>query len=240
MGAKKQKPEATPEQVAAATVEIASMSEALLDYDGFVQAQAQEVWSFDELPFDLGLEDQLFVRSYIIDRNPVACMRRLGHRAEDPKRLKARAQRHLAKVEVQEAIDYLAKRMMEKLDVTAEKVQRRIAAVAFFDPRQVMSFDKYGVQLLHSRFWTEEQMQAVKKIKMGQNGIEIEMYDGLRAAEMLGKQLGTLPDDDSAEATKAGAEAVMAKIGQIVDRLIPDRAPAILPPEDQDEPRRLN
>lgn len=215
------------------------MAEALLDYDGFVQAQAQEVWSFDELPYDLGLEDQLFVRSYVIDRNPVACMRRLGHRADDPKKLKARAQRHLSKVEVQEAIDFLAKRMMEKLDVTAEKVQRRIAAVAFFDPREVMSFDKYGVQLLHSRFWTAEQMQAIKKIKMGQNGIEIEMYDGMRAAELLGKQLGTIPDSDTEEATKAGAEAVMAKIGQIVDRLLPDRAPAI-PPPGEDEPRRLN
>lgn len=237
--AKKEKPPASPEEAAAATVEVASMAEALQDYDSYVQAQAAEVWSFDELPFDLGLEDQLFVRSYIIDRNPVACMRRLGHRADDQAKLKARAKRHLSKVEVQEAIDFLAKRMMEKLDVTAEKVQRRIAAVAFFDPREVMSFDKYGVQLLHSRFWTAEQMQAIKKVKTGQYGIELEMYDGMRAAELLGKQLGTLPDDDSAEATKAGAEAVMEKISQIVDRLIPDRAPA-LPPPGEDDARTIN
>lgn len=238
--AKKDKPPPSAEEAAAQAVEIASMAEALQDFDGYVQAQAAEIWQFDELPFDLALEDQLFVRSYVIDRNAVACMRRLGHRIDDPKKLKARAQRHLSKVEVQAAIEYLAKRLMDKLDVTAEKVQRQMAAVAFFDPREVMTFDKYGIQLLHSRFWTAEQAAAIKTIKMGQNGIELQLYDRMRANEMLAKQLGTLPDEDGVEATKAGAEAVMAKIGQIVDRLLPDR-PALLPPPSEDDvPRSVN
>lgn len=239
MATKKDKQAPTPEAVAAATVEVASLSEALVDYDSYVQAQAAEVWQFQELPFDLALEDHLFVRSYIIDRNAVAAMRRLGHRADDPKKLKARATRHLAKVEVQSAIEFLAKQMMERLDVTADKVQRQIAAVAFFDPREVMTFDKYGLSLVHSRFWSAEQAAAIKSIKQGANGIEIVMYDRLRANEMLAKQLGTMPDDDTGEATKAGAEAVLAKIDQIVDRLLPDRAP-VIPPSVDTEPRRLN
>lgn len=237
--AKKPKSDPTAEEASAQTVEAATMTEALQDYDGYVQAIAAEVWQFNELPFDLNLEEQLFVRSYVIDRNPVACMRRLGHRSEDPAKLKQRVKKYLATAEVQAAVEFLAKRLMEKLEVTAEKVQRRIAAVAFFDPRDVMAFDKYGVQLVHSRFWTAEQAQAIKKIKMGQNGIEIELYDGMRAAELLGKQLGTIPDDtiNNAEAAKAGAEAAMERIFSIFDRVVPnDPVPELPAPEEEPAP----
>lgn len=237
--AAKEKPPLPPEEQAAKNVRIASMSEALHDYDGFVQAQAAEIWQYDEIPIDdLSLEEQLFVRSYIIDRNPAAAMRRLGHFSDDSKKLKARAHKHLSKTEVKEAVDFLAKRMMEKLDVTAEKVQRQIASVAFFDPREVMTFDAHGVQLIHSRFWTAEQAAAIQSIEMGQNGIKLKLYDRMRANEMLSKQLGTMPDEDTGEATKAGAEAVLNKIGQIVDRLLPDRPPIV--DRDDDEPRRIN
>lgn len=226
--AKKDKPPPKPEDEAAQQVEMASLSEALEDYDGYVQAQAQEIWQYDELPFPLTLEEQLFVRSYIIDRNLVAAMRRLGHRGEDAGVLKRRAQKYLDKVDVQNAVDYLAKRMMQKLDITAEKVQRRIASVAFFDPREVMTFDKYGVSLLHSRYWTAEQAAAIKSIKQGQHGVELVMYDSLRASEMLAKQLGVQPDEsDSAQTARIAADETMDRIANILGRLAPGGKEAI-------------
>lgn len=225
--AKKDKP-LNPEADAAQQVEMASLAEALEDYDGYVQAQAQDIWQYDELPFALSLEEQLFVRSYIIDRNPVAAMRRLGHRGTDSKVLKARALKYLDKVDVQSAVDFLAKRMMEKLDITAEKVQRQIAAVAFFDPREVMTFDKYGISLLHSRYWTPEQAAAIKSIKQGQNGIELVMYDRLRANEMLAKQLGVQPEEtESAQAARLAADETMDRIANILGRLAPGGKDAI-------------
>lgn len=225
--AKKDKP-VKPEDEAAAQVEMASLSEALEDYDGFVQAQAQEIWQYDELPFVLSLEEQLFVRSYVIDRNPVAAMRRLGHRGEDSAVLKRRALKYLDKVDVQNAVDFLAKRMMEKLDITAERVQRQIAAVAFFDPREVMQFDKYGITLLHSRYWTAEQAAAIKSIKQGQNGIEIALYDRLKASEMLAKQLGVQPEEtESAQTARLAADETMDRIANILGRLAPGGKEAI-------------
>lgn len=229
--AKKDKPPKSEEEQSAEGVQYASMAEALLDYDQFVQAQAQSIWSYDELPFDLNLEDQLFVRSYVIDRNKAAAMRRLGHSGDGPL-LRRRADHHLNKSEVQAAIEFLAGRMMEKLDITAEKVQRQIAAVAFFDPRDVMQFDQYGVRMLHSRFWTAEQVAAIKKIKMGQNGVELELYDRLRASEMLAKQLGVQPEDnDAAEQARIGAEQAIEKIFTIFTRTKEPR-PAELPAPD--------
>lgn len=232
--AKKDKAPLSEEAQAAEDVKTASLTEALHDYDTYVQAQAASIWQYDEIPVPLNLEEQLFVRSYIIDRNEVAAMRRLGHSIDDHTKLKARAKKYLAKVEVQEAIDFLAKRMMEKLDITAEKVNRQIASVAFFDPREVMSFDQYGVRLIHSRFWSAEQAAVIQSIKMGQNGIEIKLYDRLRATEMLAKQLKLQPEDnDPAEAAKAGAEAALEKIFSVFNRTVKDDEP-------EQEPKRLN
>lgn len=232
MAKKEEKPK-SPEEQAAENIDTATLSDALEDYNEFVNVQAATIWQYDELPVDdLNLEERLFVRSYIIDRNPVSAMRRLGHGHDDAKKLKAIAQRYLAKPAVKDAVDYLAGRMMEKLDVTAERVQRQLAAAAFFDPREVMEFDKFGVRLLNSRFWTAEQAAAIKKIKMGTNGIEIEMYDRLKATELLAKQLGSLPEDTNpAEAAKAGAEAAVRKIFEVFDRSGIDSPPAIAAPE---------
>ena len=239
--AKKDKPPTPPDQEAAAQVEIASMVEALEDYDGFVQAQAQEIWSYDELPFELSLEEQLFVRSYIIDRNHVAAMRRLGHRGEDPKKLKARADRYLLKVDVQNAVDYLAKRLMDRLEITAEKVQRQLAAVAFFDPREVMTFDKYGVHILHSRYWNSEQASVIQSIKQGQYGVEIRLYDRIKAVEMLAKQIGVQPEEGNAATARAIAEGVMDKVLSTFDRHMDLRKPSSgVTISHDDEPENLH
>lgn len=226
--AKKDKPQSEAEQ-AAEQVQVSSMAEALADYDGYVQAQAESLWQYDDLPFNLNMEEQLFVRSYIIDRNDTSALKRLGHMA-DRVTLKARAKRYLAKAEVQSAIEYLAKRLMEKLSITAERVQAQIAAVAFFDPREIMQFDGISMRLLPSRFWTAEQATAIKKIKMGQYGLEIEAYDRLKAAEMLAKQIGVQPEDnDAAEAARAGADEAVRKIFNIFDKMVPDDPPPELP-----------
>lgn len=185
-------------------------------------ARASQIWSYDDTGFDLSIEEQLFIRSYIIDRNEVAALKRLNY-AGDNASLKRRAQAFLKNPEVAGAVEHLARRMMEHLEITAEKVQRRIAEVAFFDPRQVATWDEHQVTLLNSRFWTEAQARNVQSIKMGQNGPEIKFYDSMKAAEMLAKQLQLMPEEDTAAAAaaaKAGAEAVFDKIMDLFDKTV--------------------
>lgn len=218
------KPEKPPsdEQLASEAVHHASMAEALEDYSRYTQGMAASIWeSTAAADFDLNMEEQLFVRSYVIDRNELAAMTRLGH-AGTHQILKQRARRYLSNPEVQGAIEYYAKQMMAKLEVTAEKVQERIAAVAFFDIREVMEFDRNGINLMPSKLWTAQQAAAVKKIKSGQFGLEIEMYDGLKAAEMLAKQLNMQPEDTDLQAqSRIAAEEAMIKIGTVIGRLLP-------------------
>lgn len=172
------------------------------------------------------------MRSYIVDRNPVAALKRLGYDYET-QRLRLISDQYLRNTEVKGAIEVLAKRMMDQLEITAEKIQKRIASVAFFDPRQVMEFDNSGMQLLNSRFWSEEQAQNIQSVKMTKEGIEVKFYDGLRASEMLAKQLQMQPDDNmvTAEQSKAAAEAVISKI---VDVFIKTRG---VDPEEVDRRR---
>lgn len=218
--AKKEK-KLTPEEQAlvneAAEVEV-------LTPDEYRVIRAANIWGHDDTGFDLTLEEQLFVRSYMIDRNPIAALRRLGY-GDEPLKLKKLSDKYLADAGIRGAIEVLGKRMMEKLSITAEKIQQRLAAVAFFDPREVMEFDHNGVKMLHSRFWTKEQAMAIQSVKPGQTGVELKLYDGLKATEMLAKQIGLQPDETpeaAAAAARAAGEAVVDRIMSYFDKVVPD------------------
>lgn len=189
------------------------------DPEAYRVQKATDIWSYDDTGFDLTIEERLFVRSYMIDRNPIAALRRLNYNYEMG-RLKTIAAKMLNNPEVKGAVEFLAKRMMDALEITAERVQRRIAAVAFFDPRQVVQFDQLGVEILNSRFWTEEQAYAISSVKMGQHGLEIKLHDGLRAAEMLAKQLALQPEDGAANSKEVAEAAADAVINKIVDAFV--------------------
>lgn len=204
----------------------------LEDYEEYAVATAETLWSFDDPGYDLTVEEQLFCRSYIIDRNPVAALRRLNYAGDSPK-LKRMANQFLARTEVKDCIETLAARMMAKLDITAEKVQRKIAAAVFFDPRDVLRFDGHRLQVLDSKFWSEEQAAAIQSVKLGKDGVELKFYDRLRASEMLSKQLGTLPEDDPLSAARAMGDQVVKKLFEVFDRTVPDTP-------GEAEPKRLN
>lgn len=215
--AKKLSPEAQAAKDAAEQGEI-------LPPEEYAVMRATQIWGYDDTGHTMSLEEQLFVRSYMIDRNPIAALRRLNY-TQPVEHLKKTANKYLANAEVQGAIETLGKQMMKKLEVTAEKIQERLAAVAFFDPREVMQFDHHGVTLLHSSLWPKHAIMALQSIETGQFGPKLKLYDSLRAAEMLAKQVGLQPDENSEEAqraARAAGEAVVQKIFEIFDRTIKD------------------
>lgn len=199
-----------------------SVEELLEEYNQAQTALAADVWEYDELPFILSVEEQLFVRSYMIDRNDISALRRLGYNRDLPV-LRAKAKKFLANVEVQNAIDYLAKRLMQRLAITAENVQRKIAEIAFFDARQVMTWDRHGPQIVHSRFWSEGDASVIQSIKSGQYGIEMKFYDRQKALGMLAQQLKLMPDEgDAATNARIAADETMDRISNIFGRLFPE------------------
>lgn len=222
MGRKKEEAPPAPEQATRTKLDDHELASAMEDYQGYVNARALSIWDATHTGHQLTMEEQLFVRSYVIDRNPVAAFHRIGSLGAVAT-LKARAAKLLSKPEVKDAIDELASQMMAKLSITAERVQERIAEIAFFDPRSVMEFDGLGIHLLHSKFWNSGDAANISSIKMGNNGIEIKFYDRLKATEMLAKQLGMQPEDTNlADLLKHAAQSGMEKLVSYLDRTIPD------------------
>lgn len=186
------------------------------------------IYSRDDTGHDLTVEEQLFVRSYVIDRNPVAALKRLDY-AGDNQRLKTIARRYLANPEVQGAIEVFVKRLADKLEITAEKVARQLAQMAFFDPRTVMQWDGLTMRVLDSRLWPDEAVAAIAGMKMTEKaGMEIKLVDKLKATEVLGRQLNLLQDPDEAAkkaAADAAAGAVIDKMSQVFERLAGAKKP---------------
>lgn len=200
-------------------------------YDEYIDARANDLWSHRDTGHNLSVEEAMFCRSYVIDRKPVAALQRLRYSGTIDT-LKKRAKRLLAQPEVQACIETLSSELMEKLEVTAEKVQHAMASIAFFDIREVASFDGIAMSMLHSRYWTREQALAVKSIKMGQHGMEISIYDRQVALTMLAKQVGLQKEDsDPAEQARAAAEGAVSKIFSYFEKTHPD-ADKLPPPED--------
>lgn len=195
-----------------------------VDAREYQRSRAYQIWSYSDTGHELTVEEQLFCRSYIVDRNEVAAMRRLGYGDElTNATLKRRAERMLANPEVQGCIEVLARKMMDNLQIEAENVNRTMAAIAFADPRQIMEWDSNGVQLLHSKYLTREQALSLKSVKMGKEGIQIEFADRQRALEFLGKQLGVSNDENelARAAAEGAARGAMDKILEITERMRP-------------------
>lgn len=180
------------------------------------------IWTTDDTGHDLTVEEALFVRSYIIDRSDVASMRRLGY-TEHVSIIKRRVKKYLANPEVLGAIETLAKRMMDRLEITAEKVTRHMAMQAFFDPRSVMRWNGHRLEVLDSQFWPDEAIASIEGLKMTKDaGVEIKLASKQAALTNLAKQLNLLADP-AEEERKAMAEAaatrVVDKISDMFDRI---------------------
>lgn len=202
------------------------------------RSRAFQIHSYSDTGHDLTVEEQLFCRSYIIDRNDVAAMRRLGYGEElSNQTLKGRAERMLRNPEVQSCIEVLAKRMMDNLQITAERVNEMAAAIAFFDIGEVAEFDHMGVQFVHSKFWTKNQRMAVASVKAGKDGVEIKMHDRQKAIDFLGKQLNLVNDEKEMARmiAEGAAAAAMDKILEVTDKMREIKALSS-PPADEDQP----
>lgn len=203
---------------------------------------AADIWVNDDTGHDLTIQESLFVRSYLIDMNKVAAMRRLNY-TDPPAVLNRIADRYLAQPEVQGAIESLSLRLMKKLEITAERVAQTWAEIAFFDPREVMEFDGSNMRMLHSRYWRDHHVAAIQSIKVGEKGgVEVKFNDKAKALEMLGKHLAMIKDegrDMTLEAARAAAQAAVEKVMQVFDRApqIPAPVPTVEEPSEGGDTR---
>lgn len=90
-------------------------------------------------------KQELFVAEYLIDLNATKAAERAGY---------AKGSAHvtgcelLKNTKVQEQISAKRSKILDKLDVSAERILREIAKMAFFDPRKMFNADGSPKQIL--------------------------------------------------------------------------------------------
>jgi phage terminase small subunit len=138
-------------------------------------------------------KQERFVQEYLIDLNATQAAIRAGYSA---KTANEQGTQLLAKLsnEVSAALAEQSARA----NVTAERVIRELARIAFSDPRKVFRWGPNGVELLPSDELTEDEAAAVAEVsetttKHG-GSIKAKLHDKNKALELLGRHLGMFSD----------------------------------------------
>lgn len=145
-----------------------------------------------------------FCHEYLIDLNGTQAAIRSGY---SKKTAYSIAERLLRNVEIQERLRELQTKRQERTEITADRVLKELAKVAFFDIRKI--FDSNGMLISPTQL-DDETASAISSIKSRiekQSGepddwAEVKEYksnDKLRALEMLGRHLGMFDKDKSSD-----------------------------------------
>jgi phage terminase small subunit len=160
-----------------------------------------------------GLNDlqRAFVTEYLVDKNATAAYIRAGYKAKGTS-AGVRASTLLDNVKVRAAIDKKLTAILERVEITPERILQELAAIAFADTTdfvQIVEVESYKraangdyeldedfkripqnyemVTLKPTDQLTKFQRKAIKTIKQGKEGIEITLHDKKGALELLGR-----------------------------------------------------
>lgn len=148
-----------------------------------------------------------FCEEYMIDLNATQAAIRAGY---SPKTAQQQSTRLLSNVLVQNRIAQLQAEQSRRTGVSADRVVRELAKIAFVNAVDLIDPETASVKLDASR----DDLAAVQSVKVktfGEDGLEheVKLADKLRALELLGKHLGVFkesPDDPAADALEAARE----------------------------------
>lgn len=100
----------------------------------------------------------------------------------------------LQKLDVQQAIEHLLEQRAKRCGVHADRVVWELAAVAFSDIGDVLTFSAGGIKLKASTALTEKQRRAVSEVSetvsMTGGSMKVKMHSKLEALKTLAQHLG--------------------------------------------------
>ena len=129
-----------------------------------------------------------FCEEYMIDLNATQAAIRAGY---SPKTANEQAARLLANVSIQNRIAQLQAEQSRRTGVSADRVVRELARIAFANASDLIDPETATVKLDASR----DDFAAVQSIKVksfGEDGLEheVKLADKLKALDLLGRHLG--------------------------------------------------
>src|SRR5574343_1427128 len=132
-----------------------------------------------------------FVEEYLIDLNGTRAAIRAGY---SEKTANEQATRVLAKAHIQEAVQLKQRERSARTGVTADRVIKELARIAFADPRKVMTWGPGGVVLRESTELSDDDAALVAEVSetRSENGgsIKAKLWSKPDALEKLARHLG--------------------------------------------------
>lgn len=132
-----------------------------------------------------------FVEEYLVDLNAAAAARRAGYTT---KRSEVIGYYLLTNADIQSAISTAQKARSARTGVTADRVVRELARIAFADARTVMAWGPNGVVLRDSETLTDDAAAAVAEVSETRSeaggSIKVKLADKLSALDKLSRHLG--------------------------------------------------
>lgn len=159
---------------------------------------------------------EIFIREYLRDRNATQAAIRAGYSARS-----AHSQGHdlLKRPDVQERLRELTGEVLDKLDVSVDRILRELAAIAFADARDI--FDSSGALLpihqlpAHVAATIASIECEVRTEGRGDDAVPVQLrkirrWDKLAALKMLAEYRQMLRPADS------GADALMGEVAEML------------------------
>ena len=106
------------------------------------------------------------------------------------KTARVKASQLLTIVNIQRRIDELFAEKRKRLQIDTDQVLTDLAAVAFLDPGDVMSWDDNGIYLRPMVEISDAARLAVAKIVINKNSKQVTFHDKPRALDAIAKHLG--------------------------------------------------
>lgn len=155
----------------------------------------------------LTAKQERFVEEYMIDLDAKNAAIRAGYSARSAKTLGPRLTKMknvAARIEEEKA------RRARRTGITAERVLRELAQLAFFDASKCLGMLNGDMEKMEE---LERETASIAAIKIGKGGIEIRFHDKTRALELLGRHMGIFREEN------AGREAIQVELGSGVEEL---------------------
>lgn len=162
-----------------------------------------------------------FCRQYVIDFNATAAYKKAGYRARSDNSAAAGASELLRNSKIQAYISRLQQQRSQRTEITADRVLQEIAAIAFSDVTDVISFTNGSVAVSDSSRLDKRVTAAIAEVSCtdGEMGstVKVKLHDKKAALQLAAKHVGLLGDYEGAIATLRLYGVPIKRIG---DRLV--------------------
>jgi phage terminase small subunit len=117
---------------------------------------------------------------------------------------------------VKEKVAALQSDRAKSLEITAERVLKELARLAFFDPSEIVTVGKSGrITIKPTKEQTEDQRRAIQSVSETAEGTKIKFADKLRALELVGKHIGLFVERVQIEPPRPAKSMTDAELEEI-------------------------